>query len=432
MNIKQGVIGGLAIIVASHLFASNHTKDFQLFKQTNIYKSGKGGFEPIDSKSFANTKIKQILVKVKNRNQMFNVFVAPNGNFIIGRAFTKKGKPLLFKAQLPKPINMKKQENKEAYVIGSGKKDYYVFTDPICPFCAGLEAFMPKLEKIGRFHIFFYPLDELHPTSRHASAYIMSQNEKNRAQLVKKIMIDKNQNYKKYKVDKKYYAMVRAQRKIGDMLKVRGTPSIYNSKGAPVDTILLLQKAGVSNQQFINKVRVLANKERRIEEQKYTNKPIPPVVQNKVDVRALKLLDEKDATIIMGQGKKVLYVFMSTQCPHCREMFNNNKINKILKKYTIHFVIFPLPGYVMSKYETAYLYLLHGKARVHAFQEIMKGKKVLSAKDEKHLEDALSTKKGEGIVEKMGTINIILKEQHIDTVPTIVTSTGKILNSFSL
>lgn len=418
-------IGYMSFIGLQAANTIQNNKVFDLFKTTNLYKRGEGRFQPIDAKVFAHTKIDQILIKVKGRNQMFNVFLAPNGSFIIGRAFSKNGKPLLFKAQLPKAFNMKIQEKKEAYAIGSGKKNYYVFTDPICPFCAGLEAFMPKLEKIGRFHIFFFPLDSLHPTARRAAAYVMSLPKDKRAEAVQKIMIDKDKGFLKEKVAHKFFDEVKEQQAVGNILKVRGTPSIYDRKGFPVNTDILLRRIKVSGQDFMNKVRELASRER-------ASKSIPPIpiVEKKISVKALKLLDRKDISIKLGSGKKDLYVFMSTQCPHCKKMFKSKKMAALLKKYTIHFIVSPLPGNIESKYETAYLYNLKDKARAKIFQEMMLGKKKLTDKDKLQLEKIVQNDNGK-IAAKIGITNIILSQQHINAVPTIVTSDGTIISTMS-
>jgi len=419
-------------IVTVFLNANTFSKSEALKKISNIAIFKSKDLKPVDIKKLDGTDMYFVLGKEIRGKHFFNMLVAKNGMFMVGRAFDKNGKPILFKQQIPKPINMKKFEKKEAFVIGAGKKDYYIFTDPKCPFCTGLEAFMPKLEKIGKFHVFFFPLDQLHPTARRAAAYVMGLPKEKRAQGLRKIMLQNDNTFLNTHPDKKFFKMVKDSEAVGNKLHVRGTPTIYDAKGQMVDTSLLLGQVGVSNNDFMTKVRELAEREKKMQEHK-NNMP-PPILKNKkvksFDPEMLKLFDKKKISIIMGQGKKDIYVFMSTQCPHCKRMYQSKNMKSLFKKYRFHFIVSPLPGSVESKYETAYLLLKKGGNRAKAFDQIMKGKKHLTDKDKNMVEKSISKDKS-GVAALIAMTGYILSKNNINEVPTIISGNGKLIDNLS-
>ena len=427
--LKYCVLVGAVVVF---LNANTFNKSEALKKISNIAIFKSKYLRPVDIKKIDGTDMYFVLGEEIRGKHFFNILVAKNGMFMVGRAFDKNGKPILFKQQIPKPINMKKFEGKEAFAVGTGKKDYYIFTDPKCPFCTGLEAFMPKLEKIGKFHVFFFPLDQLHPTARRAAAYIMSLPKEKRAQALKQIMIENNGTFLKVQTNKKFYSKVKDSEAIGNKLHARGTPTIYNSKGQRVDSLLLLRQVGISKNAYMAKVRELAEKERQMQEH---DKNMPPPMPKNKDIKSfnpnmLKLFDEKHISVIMGQGKKDVYVFMSTQCPHCRRMYQSKKMKSLFKKYRFHFIVFPLHSNVESKYETAYLLLKKGKNRAKAFDEIMKGKKHLTNKDKNMIEKSLKKDKT-GVAALIAMTGYILSKNNINAVPTIISKDGKLIDNLS-
>lgn len=423
------LVGAVGVFLNANTF--NKSEALKKISNITIFKSK--DLKPVDIKKIDGTDMYFVLGEEMRGKHFFNILVAKNGMFMVGRAFDKNGKPILFKQQIPKPINMKKFEGKEAFVVGTGKKDYYIFTDPKCPFCTGLEAFMPKLEKIGKFHVFFFPLDQLHPTARSAAAYVMSLPKEKRAQGLRKIMLQNDNTFLSTHPDKKFYKMVKDSEAVGNKLHVRGTPTIYDAKGQMIDTSLLLGQVGVSSNDFMMKVRELAEKEKKINGHKKIAPPIVPSANKDklLNPKMLKLFDEKKISIVMGGGNKDVYVFMSTQCPHCKKMYQSKEMNALLRKYRFHFIVSPLPGNVESKYETAYLLLKKGKSRAKAFDEIMKSKKHLSDKDKTIIEKQLGKDKS-GVAALIAMTGYVLSKNKIDEVPTIVSVDGKIIQNFSL
>ncbi|WP_457748591.1 thioredoxin fold domain-containing protein [Sulfurimonas sp.] len=149
----------------------------------------------------------------------------------IGAGFTADGKKIDF------PIDMSKAIGKELYTVGNGKKDYYVFTDPECPYCQQFERKLDKLDKNAKLHVYLFPLN-FHKHARSMTKYIMSQ--KTNAAKAKAIedIAKGDKSYAKAKYsdeeNKKYEAMINDSIKLGNLMGVRGTPTVYDAKGQNV------------------------------------------------------------------------------------------------------------------------------------------------------------------------------------------------------
>ena len=104
-------------------------------------------------------------------------------------------------AKLEVPADVSGLAGKEALTFGSGSDEYFLFTDPECPYCKKFESNFPQIEKNVKIRVFFYPLD-FHKNAKDMSMYIMSKKtntEKIKAMLSININDEdyKNRNYSK-------------------------------------------------------------------------------------------------------------------------------------------------------------------------------------------------------------------------------------------
>jgi len=128
---------------------------------------------------------------------------------------------------------------------GHGRDEYFLFTDPLCPYCKNLEKELYKYKDVATFHIFLLALP-MHKKAPHAINYILSQtNDKDRFNSLIDIANEKK-DYLLFKADKKektQYDLLQAKQDlIAKEFKVRGTPSIYTKEGSLIPTSVLEKK----------------------------------------------------------------------------------------------------------------------------------------------------------------------------------------------
>jgi hypothetical protein len=156
-----------------------------------------------------------------------------SGNVIFGPVVDSKTGQ-----ELAVPVDMNKYTKSAAFTVGTGKKEIYVLTDPDCPACTGFEKNWDEIVKKGyQIHVYFYPLDNLHPNARAKAEYVMSKPEKDRYATLKSIqgLDSKNMTWKDAKI--KNIAEIKKQMKayqdMGADLELRGTPTIVDKNGIP-------------------------------------------------------------------------------------------------------------------------------------------------------------------------------------------------------
>jgi len=261
--------------------------------------------------------------------------------FIVGRGFNIKTKePIAFKT------NMTQYNNQAVFTEGHGKKQYYVFTDPECPFCKKFEKIVPHLKKDATFHFYLFPLS-FHRYAKNMSRYIISLPKSQRANALWKIQEENNMAFKskKYSADElgKVDQVLQSQKKLATELGVNGTPTIFDKNGKSINWTTLASKYKVK---------------------------LP------IDMRGVRYLESQGVEITMGKGKKDLYIFMDTMCPHCIDEFKNGKIDKLKKEYKMHFFLYPSNN-IDSKIKTIDILSINNPSkRAEEFEKIMKGKKI--------------------------------------------------------
>ncbi|MGB5792481.1 thioredoxin fold domain-containing protein [Poseidonibacter sp.] len=146
------------------------------------------------------------------------------------------------------PADVASIRGKEAFVFGSGTDEYFLFTDPECPYCKKFEAYFPQIEKNVKIRVFFYPLS-FHKNAKDLSIYVMSK--KTKAEKIKTMLsVDvNNESYKNRKYAKGEYEKLEKelaeQMDVASNLKVQGTPAVFDKDGKKVVWVNLLAKYGI-------------------------------------------------------------------------------------------------------------------------------------------------------------------------------------------
>jgi len=422
----------VAVAVAAALFAADlpetAPKEFREVAKHPFFKNYQGLEIQRSKKVGAATMFR---VYDPKKRIYFNLFDVGGGYVVLGEAIGPEGRLVRFagekepsaalssKKREKSSVDMAKYDTMAAYTFGEGDKDYYLFTDPECPYCRKLENFSDRLGEKGRFHVFFYPLDGLHPTARKAAAWIMDLPEEERAEAMRKIALGGDVAYRDANVSKEAYARVAEQKEVGREVGVNGTPTVLDANGS--DALgRLLQESGVTSEEFRNAPFASA-RPRPTKVAAPKAPPVPPKNPDRVDPGALKALVEKGAVVAMGEGDKDIFVFMSTRCPHCRKMFSSGKLAKLQGEYRFHFVLDPSRDDPEAKYMTAYVLLRKPEDRPAALLHVMTEPR-LSDKEKREVERQLS-KDGETAM-RIAFIGFVMDKLGIVGVPVLYDARG--------
>lgn len=180
-------------------------------------------------------------VKGKNGGRLEGLVTKDFKNFIAGKAYnTQTGVELV----MPFDIDIKLLKEVAAYKTGSGKDEYFVFTDPECPYCQRLEKKMHSLKKNVTVYTILFPL-HFHKSAKSMSRYILSQkDDKARAKTMLEIA-NKSTKFKTAKYTgqqyKKYDAMIQKSLDVCSKIGITGTPTILNTQGKKVSPQMILK-----------------------------------------------------------------------------------------------------------------------------------------------------------------------------------------------
>lgn len=152
-------------------------------------------------------------------------------------------------AKISTPADLTGVRGKEAFVYGSGTDEYFLFTDPECPYCKKFESYLSQVEKNVKIRVFYYPL-EMHRNAKDMSLYILSKKTKE-AKIEAMLHLDVNSEaYKNRKYSEeeltKLEAQLAEQMDIATNLSVQGTPAVFDKDGKSVAWPNMLQKYGVT------------------------------------------------------------------------------------------------------------------------------------------------------------------------------------------
>lgn len=202
------------------------------------------------SKVLRNTKISSI--RPSPVKGLYEVTAGPNvfyfnpdgdGLLVFGQIVDKDGKNLTAEVQERVRAEYNKVQEKrtaeilknlpleKAVRIGNGPNTIIEFTDPDCPYCRKLDAFLTARNDVTRY-VFLFPLDQLHPKARAKSVFIL--NSKDTGQAFRDVFSGKydqdgglsitNADLAKYPSEVK--RLIDGM-KIGQELGVQGTPMLF-------------------------------------------------------------------------------------------------------------------------------------------------------------------------------------------------------------
>ncbi len=180
------------------------------------------------------------MLEGRSRGKVINIFITKDfKTTIVGAGFDENGRKIEFL------IDMKPYTKKALWKTGNGKKEYFLFTDPQCPYCKRFEQNLKHLKKDITLYVFLLPLD-FHNDSRAMSRYILSKkSSKQRAKAMQDI-INGDTSYKtaKYskKESKKLDEMIDESIQISQKLNIRGTPSVLDINGKQIMWTTLFNK----------------------------------------------------------------------------------------------------------------------------------------------------------------------------------------------
>lgn len=424
-----------SIIVATSLFANevsvDQFKDLAIIKQSNLVLK----------------KAKDIgdnwyYIEALNRGSKIGVYTDKN-KVIIGRGFySETGQEIKF------DIDVKKFKDNALFTIGNGENEYFLFTDPECPYCKMLDEKLSSnaAKSSLKIHTYFYPLD-FHLLAKSMSVAVLSQDKNKRAEYFSELMkkdtaeiikeVDKHssifykdlltatQNPAYAKMIKKYSdginqvygtslndmndikeycekkiatsaKSVKAENELNDSLRltstdfdVTGTPMLFDANGNKVDNpYMVFAKHGI------------------------------------VDIAAIQEIEKIGMTIQMGDKKnEKLYIFSSTKCPHCIKSFQDKELMKKLEKYNVHFILMDTGSNPqLAQKEMVYLMgLQDNKTKFDEFKRIMNGGTVETSKLDKQLSPSMEN--------KMKLYSKHLMNSMVQSTPVIVDETGKIIEN---
>lgn len=184
------------------------------------------------------------LLKVEVRGKVDEIYLTKDRKFLIAGDVidTTSG------AKLSVPADLSAAKGNQAFTFGTGNDEYYLFTDPECPYCKKFESYLAQVEDKVKINVFYFPLD-FHANARDISIYVMSQK-------TQKAKIDAMVNttkdtpaFKNRKIDAKELKSLEAkldkQIEIGQELGVQGTPAVFDKNGNKVNWVQMLQSYGV-------------------------------------------------------------------------------------------------------------------------------------------------------------------------------------------
>jgi len=140
--------------------------------------------------------------------------------------------------EIKRPLDMKSIRENADIVYGNGKEEFIVFTDPECPYCVQFEKMWPALSKKVKLYVYFMPLSNHHNATK-MSYHIMKQ--KDQAAKGKAIidMANGDNSFERLTMTQQISDMfslkLQANQNLANEFGVRGTPAVFDVKGATVN-----------------------------------------------------------------------------------------------------------------------------------------------------------------------------------------------------
>ncbi|MEA2072032.1 MAG: thioredoxin fold domain-containing protein [Campylobacterota bacterium] len=138
---------------------------------------------------------------------------------------------------MPYDLDIKKLKSLAAYKTGNGKDEYFVFTDPECPYCQRLEKQIVSLKKNVTLYTILFPLN-FHKNAKSMSRYILSRKTNDEKAKAMKEISNKSTIFQTVKYSEKERAalniLIDLALKEANRIGINSTPTILNAKGFKV------------------------------------------------------------------------------------------------------------------------------------------------------------------------------------------------------
>jgi thiol:disulfide interchange protein DsbC len=144
------------------------------------------------------------------------------------------------------PKDMKSVKEGVAFKIGHGPKVLYLVTDPECPFCKRMEKnIRDDLKDKYTINVIPMPLS-FHRHAKQMYYYIFSgKTDAEKAKRMEEVMKGKDNNWQNFKPTSeqkaKFDKIIEKGYKAAKELGARGTPSVFDEKGNPVNYMKLMK-----------------------------------------------------------------------------------------------------------------------------------------------------------------------------------------------
>lgn len=336
------------------------------------------------------------------------------------------------------------------YTFGSGKDEYFLITDPECPYCKDLEEKLPLLEKNIKLHVIINPdLIPSHLSSKGMMYYILSHPKDKRAKITKEIMLEKDLSKTLKKIDKFNISLYQSLISLQSNPDAKRVVDMYISEIEKAFALKLDTKDKIDKFLKDKIVELKKNDLSSIELEYKTSKEIqdmyfkpdgtPSVykisgekldnqfelftLSNTINMKKIKEMSiDKTLSIRAGKiGAPKLYYFIGTQCGACREEFKDDKkLEKMLENYEVYFFL-SLNGsnYAKAAKELKYIYSQNDEnLKFNLLKALMQGKELSMNELNKSYEIDYDKK-----IQKY--LNVDMRETFIMATPTIIDENGK-------
>lgn len=155
-------------------------------------------------------------------------------NIVMGKGYdAQTGQQL----SIPFNIDIKALKNVAAYKMGNGKDEYFLFTDPECPYCQTLEHKLTSIKDNVTLYVILYPLS-FHKNAKNMCRYILNQkDDEARAQAMKEVA-NHSTNYANVKYSTMEFNIlndkIQKSLNVADKIGINATPMILNAQGLQV------------------------------------------------------------------------------------------------------------------------------------------------------------------------------------------------------
>lgn len=224
------------ILLSLILSITSFSKEINLDTFNNLFAIKSKGIKVQEYKQQDEIYILNGIKKTKRGTRGVVLIVTKDMKYVfLGRGFNSKTGEKLY---IQKDITKYKEYINFTY--GKGDKEYYLFTDPECPYCIKFEKKLinANIKNKVKIHYILYPLP-FHKEAKSMSQFVLSQKtNEERIKAFKDIVLNNSKDYKNKKYTQDELLKINKKLKenkvaILDVL-VKGTPSLYESNGKKI------------------------------------------------------------------------------------------------------------------------------------------------------------------------------------------------------